>query len=91
MNLDSFFSILTIAITAGIISTQAIQFIKDKLKINNSYIFALSSFIIGFLFSISFTNLNIVESLWCGFVSIIGAENLYKSFEGSFGLKSSKK
>lgn len=91
MNIDIFMNILTVAITSGIISTQTIQYIKDNFKINNNLIFSLVSFIIGVLFSITFSNFNIKESLWCGFVSIIGAESLYKIFKGKFGLESSTK
>lgn len=91
MNIDAFINILTVSITAGIISTQAIQYFKDNLKINNSIIFAIISFLIGSLFAFTFTSFNIKEILWCGFVSIIGAEALYKSFEGKFGLQSSRK
>ena len=54
--------------------------------IKNEY-YAISEFIIGFLFAIPFTDLGIINSLWCGFVSIIGAEALYNSLKGKLGLK----
>ena len=91
MNTEILLNILYIAIAASIISTQTIQYIKDNLKINNSFLFALISFIIGTLFSITFAKFSIQEALWCGFVSVIGAENLYKIFKGKFGLNSSTK
>lgn len=91
MNIDEFIDILTVSITAGIISTQAIQYLKDNLKVNNSIVFAIISFFVGSLFAFTFTSFNIKEILWCGFVSIIGVEALYKSFEGKFGLRSSTK
>ena len=92
MNIDTelILNILSISITSGIISTQLIQYIKDNLKINNTILFSIISFLVGTLFAISFSGLNLVESLWCGFVSIIGSENLYKIFKGHFGLKSSE-
>lgn len=91
MNIEMLLNILSIAITASIINTQTIQYIKDNLKINNSFIFALISFIIGTIFSITFAEFNIKEALWCGFISVIGAENLYRIFKGKFGLNSSTK
>ena len=82
--------ILSTASLASLIATQTIQYLKDNFKIVNHYIFVIVNFIIGFLFSISFTSLSIINSLWCGFVVIIGAEALYKIFKGKLGLKSSQ-
>ena len=89
MNLKLLTDILSTASLASLIATQAIQYIKDNFKINNCFIFILLEFIIGTLFSLSFTNLGIINSLWCGFIVIIGAEALYKIFKGKLGLKSS--
>ena len=91
MNLDMFLNILTVSITAGIISTQTIQYVKDNLSINNSIVYIMISFKIGSLFALTFTSFNTLEILWCGFVSVIGSESLYKAFEGKFGLKAAKK
>ena len=33
------------------------------------------------LFTLSFTNYTLVESLWVGLFSFIGADSLYKAFE----------
>lgn len=87
MNIDLFMSIITSSITSGFIATQAIQFLKSKFNIINNLVFAIIEFIIGFLFGISFTDLGIINSLWCGFISIIGAEALYNSLKGKLGLK----
>ena len=35
----------------------------------------------GMLFTLSFTNNTLVESLWVGLFSFIGADSLYKAFE----------
>ncbi len=88
MNLNILTDIISNASIASLIATQAIQYLKDNFKINNSVIFAILEFIIGTLFSLSFTNLGIINSLWCGFIVIIGAEALYKIFKGKLGLKS---
>ena len=37
--------------------------------------------IIGVLFSLSFTDLSIFDSLWVGLISFIGADTIYKTFE----------
>ena len=65
MNIDTelILNILSISITSGIISTQLIQYIKDNLKINNTILFSIISFLVGTLFAISFSGLNLVESL----------------------------
>ncbi len=82
MNINILMNILSTASLASLIATQTIQYIKDNFKIVNHFVFIVVNFMIGFLFSISFTNLSIVNSLWCGFVVIIGAETLYKIFKG---------
>ena len=89
MNINILMNILSTASLASLIATQTIQYIKDNFKIVNHFVFIVVNFMIGFLFSISFTNLSIVNSLWCGFVVIIGAVALYKIFKGKLGLKSS--
>ncbi len=88
MNIDLFMNIITSSITSGFIATQAIQFLKTKFNIVNNLIYTIIEFVVGFLFALSFTDLNIINSLWCGFVSIIGAEALYNSLKGKLGLKS---
>lgn len=87
MNIDLFMSIITSSITSGFIATQAIQFLKSKFNVTNNLIYSIIEFLVGFLFSLSFTNLGIINSLWCGFISIIGAEALYNSLKGKLGLK----
>ena len=89
MNLNILTDILATSSLASLIATQAIQYIKDNLNIKNSFLFIIVEFIIGFLFSLSFTDLGIIYCLWCGLIVIIGAESLYKSFKGKLGLKSS--
>ena len=37
--------------------------------------------VIGTLFSLTFTDLNMINSLWVGLTSFIGADTVYKTFE----------
>ena len=41
----------------------------------------IKSMFIGVLFSLTFTNLSIMETLWVGLISFIGADAIYKTFE----------
>ena len=43
-----------------------------------SFIISIS---IGILFSLSFSDLNFIYSLWVGLISFIGADSVYKLFE----------
>ena len=90
MDLELLAQILGVAVASGIICTQATQFIKE-LGLMNKCIFRVASIIfsfgMGYCFAYSFTNLTIEYRLWIAVLSIIGAEAIYKSFEGKFGLK----
>ena len=85
MNIDLLKQVLVIAIGSSIISTALVQKIKEGFKFKNSKKIILTSFgvsmIIGTLFSLSFTDLTIINSLWVGLVSFIGADAIYKAFE----------
>ena len=89
MNINILMNILSTASLASVIATQTIQYIKQNFKITNCFIFIVLEFITGTLFSLSFTSLGIINSLWFGFIVIIGSEALYKVFKGKLGLKSS--
>ena len=83
MNIELIKNILIVAVGASVISTATIQKIKEQLK-NKKVLFIISlivSIVIGTLFSLSFTNLSFVNSIWVGFVTWIGADTIYKSFE----------
>lgn len=82
---------ISVSIVASIISTATIQKVKDTFKFShlvNAIISLLISYIIGFLYSISFYSSKIMYALWIGLYSTIGAEGLYKTFKGYFGLNS---
>lgn len=76
-------NILIIALSSSIISTSLIQRLKEGTK-SKKYML-LKSFVIsmtiGICFSLSFSNIDIINSIWVGIISFIGADAIYKSFE----------
>lgn len=83
MNIELIKNILIVAVGASVISTATIQKIKEQLK-NKKVLFIISlivSIVIGTLFSLSFTELSLINSIWVGLVTWIGADALYKTFE----------
>ena len=85
MNIELIKALLLVAVLSSIISTSFIQKIKTISLIKCSdclvYISFLVSMSFGMLFTLSFTNYTLVESLWVGLFSFIGADSLYKAFE----------
>lgn len=85
MNIELIKALLLVAVLSSIISTSFIQKIKTISLIKCSdclvYISFLVSMSFGMLFTLSFTNYKLVESLWVGLFSFIGADSLYKAFE----------
>lgn len=83
MNLEIIKQILIVSIAASIVSTATIQKIKEQLK-NKKWLFfvsLISSIVIGITFALSFTELSIINSIWVGLITWIGADAIYKSFE----------
>lgn len=76
--------LVVVAIMLSCITTAFIQMTKGMFK-TSKYI-VLYSFIINMLLSIpfckSFSSANLLQSLWVGLFSFIGADALYKSLEG---------
>ena len=75
--------VLISALASSIITTACVQKVKENLK-SKKYLTLISfgiSMIIGTLFSYCFSDLSIVNSLWVGLISWIGADAIYKSFE----------
>lgn len=83
MELEIIKQILIVSITASIVSTATIQKIKEQLKSKKLLFFAslISSIVIGITFTLSFTELSIINSIWVGLITWIGADAIYKSFE----------
>ena len=76
-------SVLIVAIGSSIITTATVQKIKETLN-TKKYLCLISlgvSMIIGTLFAKCFSDLSIINSLWVGLISWIGAEVIYKTFE----------
>lgn len=93
LKFDMIKNILIIAIASSIITTAFVQKIKEAHKFKKSnrlvYISFVVSIILGALFSLSFSDASIIDSLWVGLFSFIGADTLYQMFEdkifNSFG------
>lgn len=83
MNLEIIKQILIVSIAASIVSTATIQKIKEQLKSKKWLFFVslISSIGIGIAFALSFTELSLINSIWVGLVTWIGADMIYKSFE----------
>lgn len=83
MNLEIIKQILIVSIAASIVSTPTIQKIKEQLKSKKwlSLTAFLVSMLIGIAFAQSFTELSKNNSIWVGFITWLGADAIYKSFE----------
>lgn len=83
MDLDLIKEIIVIAIGSSVFSTAIIQKIKEQLKSKKClfYISFLVSIATGICFSISFSNLSMINSIWVGLTTWVGADTIYKAFE----------
>ena len=83
MNLEIIKQILIVSIAASIVSTATIQKIKEQLKSKKWLFFVslISSIGIGIAFALSFTELSLINSMWVGLITWLGADAIYKSFE----------
>lgn len=92
MNIELIAQILVLAIASTFISTQLIQRAKENFNIKNTIALAITSlivsFVIGFLFTISFSELDIKMACWVGVITYAGAEIIYQNFKDKLGLKS---
>ena len=83
LNFDLIKLVLISALSSSIITTATVQKIKETFK-SRKYITLISfgvSMIIGTLFSINFSELSLVNNLWVGFITFLGADAIYKAFE----------
>ena len=78
-------NILIIAMASSIITTAFVQKIKEAIEFKKSSRLVIVSFtvsmVVGTLFSLTYGNVNFVNSLWVGLFSFIGADAIYKVFE----------
>ncbi len=76
-------NVLMVAVASSIISTALIQRIKES-ALTKSYL-PIYSFIIsmavGICFSLTFSDLSPIDSVWVGLISYVGADAIYKLFE----------
>lgn len=83
MDLELLKQILIVGISASIFSTAIIQKVKEQLK-SKKWLFYLSVIIsigIGIFFTLTFTELKVINAIWVGLTTWIGADAIYKSFE----------
>lgn len=76
--------LLIIAMAVSVIACSFIQKTKGifkKSKHINIYSFVVNM-LLSILFCITYTKTNIINSLWVGLFSYVGADTLYKSLEG---------
>ncbi len=84
MDINLLQELLIIAIAVSVITVAFIQKTKGIFK-NSKWINPYSlvvNIVFGVIFCMSFTEASIVNSLWVGLFSYIGADTLYKSLEG---------
>lgn len=83
MNIKLLKEVLLISLTSSVISNALVQKLKvcEKHKNHLCLKSMIISVVIGILFSISFTDLNLTYTLWSGALSFIGADALYLSIE----------
>ncbi len=83
LNLVLIKNVLIIAIASSIISTSLIQRLKEGTKSKKFMLLKsfIISMIIGITFSLTFSDINIIYSIWVGLISFIGADAIYKMFE----------
>lgn len=83
MDFDLIKQIVVVAMASSIISTAAIQKVKGILK-NKTLLYVLAlaiSVVLGTLFALSFSNLDIKNALWVGLITWVGADAIYQAFE----------
>jgi hypothetical protein len=93
-NQDLFITIVVLAIIVETLMVLFLQKIKELPIIQKSWVMISVSFvtnmIFGVLFTLTFTDSNIINGLWMGFISFIGADQLYKLLESKGILKQLK-
>ncbi len=84
MLLEILKKVLFVSITISAISCSFIQKTKSELKSNKYLVYYsfIINMIISILFCKSFTDFNLIYSLWVGLFSFIGADTIFKTLEG---------
>ncbi len=86
INFELIKNVLFMSILTSLIITNLVQKIKENFDIKNSkrciYISFIISIILGTLFSVSFSTLSPLYSLWSSLFSFLGADFIYNILEG---------
>lgn len=84
MNIDLLKELFVIAIVLSVITMAFIQKTKGIFKTSKfiELYSAIVNIIFAIVFCISFTEISIINSLWVGLFSFLGADTLYKTLEG---------
>ncbi len=84
INFEYIKNLLFISLFLSTITCTFIQ--KTKSLFNSSRYLLIYSFIVNIIISIifclTFTKISIINSLWVGLFSFLGADSIYKTFEG---------
>ena len=84
INFEYIKNLLFISLFLSTITCTFIQ--KTKSLFNSSRYLIIYSFIVNIIISIifclTFTKISIINSLWVGLFSFLGADSIYKTFEG---------
>lgn len=93
MNINMLKQVLLIAIVVSTIACSLIQKTKTGLKSNKFLVlYSLTvNILLSILFCKSFTNLNLLYSIWVGLFSFIGADTIFKALEGKLNSYSNLK
>lgn len=85
LDLELIKNVLMVAVASSVITTAFVQKIKEAITFKKSSRLVIVSFVVsmvvGTLFAMTFSDVELVNALWVGFVSFIGADTLYKMFE----------
>ena len=91
MNSEKIFELIRVSMMASIISSFSIQKIKETFKLSvlcNKIMSLFISYGVGFCYAYSFYSDYWLYALWIGLFTMIGAEKIYQSFKGKYGLQS---
>ena len=79
MNIELIKSLLVIGSVSSVLSTAFVQKFKSVsiVKCSSCLIYML----FGIVFTLSFTDYDIINAAWVGLFSFLGADSLYKVFE----------
>lgn len=76
-------SVLIVALSSSVVSSAVIQKVKECLN-NKKHLCVFSfiiSLIIGTFFAVTFSSCSLMEAIWVGLISWVGAGTLYATFE----------